>query len=357
MTNQKYITALIASSALTIGIVVWGAFKFGSPPRASHAAEPAVRTETAQSADMAAISKQIQSLDARLASMGTNAAAAATAPALLTTVHTPAEPTEGEILVKWIDSDIPLDPANTTWASAPLTTVALQPQNQAVPMIEKATITQVRVQAITNGRQIGWRVSWPDPEPNRLVDAGRFCDAVAVQFPLKSNAAYTMGAAGFPVQILHWKALWQEDLDVHFQDVEDLYPNYWADLYWFATGKFPFRVPDSFQRPESRDWFIAYKAGNPMANIDRATSAEELTAEGFGSLTHQEHSVTVGRGSWQGGEWTVVFLRPMETVDPDDYQFAPGTRDTIGFAVWDGAATNVGARKQHSQWVVFEVQK
>ncbi len=353
MTDQKYIAALITGSAIIIGVLGWGALKFGSPPRSSHAAEAAAPAPQAPVSELATLTKQIQSLDARIASMGSGSGV----PALLSATHTPAEPTEGEVLVKWIDSDIPLDPANTTWASAPMTTVALQPQNQAVPMIEKATITQVRVQALTNGRQIGWRVSWPDPAPNRLVDAGRFCDACAVQFPLKANAAYTMGAAGFPVQILHWKALWQQDLDVHFQDVEDLYPNYWTDLYWFANGKFPFRVPESFERPESRDWFVAYKAGNPMANIDRVASAEELTAEGFGSLTHQEHSVTVGRGSWQGGEWTVVFLRPMETVDPDDFQFAPGTRDTVGFAVWDGAADNVGARKQHSQWVVFEVQK
>ena len=350
MTDQKFIAALVAGSAIAIGGLVWGAFTFGSAPRSSHAAEAAALVPPGQ---LDALSRQIQALDSRLATM----TGAPTAPGLLSATHTPAEPTEGEILVKWVDSNVPLDPASTTWSMAPITSVALQPQNQAVPMIDQATVTQVRVQAITNGRQIGWRVAWPDPAPNRLVDAARFCDAVAVQLPLKANAAYTMGASGFPVQILHWKALWQQDLDSHFQDVEDLYPNYWTDLYWFASGKFPYHVPESFVRSESRDCFIAYRAGNPMANIDRVASAEELTAEGFGSLTHQPDSVTVARGAWTNGEWAVVFVRPMETVDPDDFQFAPGTRDTVAFAVWDGAASNVGARKQHSQWIVFEVQK
>ncbi len=356
MTDQKYIVVLSAGFIGTVGLLVWGALALGGPARSSHqaAAEVGDAADTLAASDMATLSRQIDALDQRLATIGALPLGSTLAGSA---VHTPAQPTEGEILVQWVDSDIPLDPLSTTWSPAPMTVVSLQPQNQAVPMVESATIDHVRIQAITNGRQIGWRVSWPDPEPNRVVDAGRFCDAVAVQLPLKSNAAYTMGASGFPVQILHWKALWQQDLDEHFQGVEDLYPNYWTDLYWFANGTFPYRVPESFSRPESRDWFVAYRAGNPMANIERMASAEELTAEGFGSLTHQAHSVTVGRGTWQAGEWTVVFLRPMETVDPDDYQFAPGTRDTVAFAVWDGKEGNVGARKQHSQWIVFEVQK
>ncbi len=351
MNDKKFIFTIIAGSTLTVGVFAWGAMKFGNPPRSTH--ESAASQPAAKNVQLDALSAQLQALDQKLNTLSSPSLTGT--PASLT--RTPVAPAEGEILVKWIDSPLTLDPANTAWAQAPITTVALQAQNQAVPMADKVSVSQVRVQGLTNGRQIAWRVAWQDAVANRLVDAARFSDAVAVQLPLKSNAAYTMGAAGFPVQILHWKALWQQDLDVHFQDVEDLYPNYWTDLYWFAKGPFPYRVPEAFSRPESRDWFIAYKAGNPMADIERSVSAEELTAEGFGSLTHQADSVTVARGTWQSGEWSVVFLRPMETVDPDDFQFSPGTRDTVGFAVWDGAADNVGARKQHSQWVVFEVQK
>ncbi len=351
MNDHKFIVALIAGSTLCIGFIAWGAIKFGNPSRSTHTAT-AVEAPP-KNPQLDELSTQIRVLDQRLAAL----AEAEAAGAGQSLTRKPATATEGEILVKWVDAPLVLDPANTIWVQAPVTTVALQAQNQAVPMADKVSVSQVRVQGLTNGRQIAWRVAWKDVTPNRLVDAARFSDAVAVQLPLKSNAAYTMGATGFPVQILHWKALWQQDLDVHFQDVEDLYPNYWTDLYWFASGPFPYRVPDAFSRPESRDWFIAYKAGNPMSNIERAVSAEELTAEGFGSLTHQSDSVTVARGTWQNGEWSVVFLRPMETIDPDDFQFIPGTRDTVGFAVWDGAADNVGARKQHSLWVVFEVQK
>ena len=55
-----------------------------------------------------------------------------------------------------------------------------------------------------------------------------------------------MGGRNLPVEILHWKGIWQKDLDEHFQDVQDLHPNYWTDLYWFARGTFPYRVPEAF---------------------------------------------------------------------------------------------------------------
>ena len=47
----------------------------------------------------------------------------------------------------------------------------------------------------------------------------------------------------------------------------------------------------------------------------------------------------------------------METNDEADFQFKPGTRNTVAFAVWEGSVENVGGRHQQTQWVVFEVQE
>jgi DMSO reductase family type II enzyme heme b subunit len=81
-----------------------------------------------------------------------------------------------------------------------------------------------------------------------------------------------------------------------------------------------------------------------------------MIAEGFGTLTNQPLVASTANGVWHEGRWSVVFIRPMETRDPGDYQFAPGVRDLVAFAVWEGRVANVSGRKQHSQWVVFEVQ-
>ena len=164
-----------------------------------------------------------------------------------------------------------------------------------------------------------------------------------------------MGKDGERVHILHWKALWQKDVDEHFQDVQDLHPNYWADLYWFAEGERPYPVPDAFRDSRSRQWFAAYAAGNPVSDIERKVPVEELTAEGYGSLTTHPAQATTGRGEWQDGEWAVVFLRPLRTGDDLDAQFWRGGRGNVAVAVWDGGENNVGGRKHWSNWIEYEV--
>jgi hypothetical protein len=247
------------------------------------------------------------------------------------------------------------DPFALEWDSVKPMAVAVTPQGVTMPMLEQASVEAVDVQALTDGRVILWRLSWADSVPDGNVDSGRFADAVAIQFPLEQDASYMMGEVGKRVQILHWKGIWQKDVDEHFQDVQDVHPNYWADLYWFASGEFPYPVPEAFADTLSHAWFPAYRAGNPVADFLRAQPVEELIAEGFGSLTHQPDAVTTGAGAWRDGRWAVLFARPLHTPDPLDYQFSAGARGNFSVAVWEGTAGNVGGRKHWSMWFEFLV--
>jgi hypothetical protein len=347
MSDRAFVTTLILGGAVVLLMLVWVVADITGSPRSAH--EPEI--EAVSNQQLAQLSERIDQLSQRLGAGGPGAAGGSG-------IRTPAAPAPGEILVTWIDQEIPLeDPYAAAWGRATPTTVPLQRQDQTMPVLDEATVLSVTVRALTNGRQIGWHLSWEDARADYHLDTDRFCDAAALQFPLVANAAYTMGAADFPVQLIQWKAIWQKDIDEHFQDVQDLHPNYWADLYWFAEGEFPFPVPDAFQRTESHDWFITFKAGNPMADFYRRQPVQEMFAEGYGSSTVQIDSASVGRGTWRDGRWSIVFARPMETHDPADYQFLPGARDVVAFAIWEGSVENVGARKQHSQWTVFEVQQ
>jgi DMSO reductase family type II enzyme heme b subunit len=176
------------------------------------------------------------------------------------------------------------------------------------------------------------------------------------------QTSFMMGGKRSPVHILHWKALWQKDVDEHFQDVQDVHPNYWTDFYWFARPTdqspsvvSPYRVPDSFQNPVSHQWFTARQAGNPMARFHRTRPVEELTAEGFGSLATQDQCDTQAKGAWRDGRWYVAFVRPMVTDDREDVQLYAGSHSQLGVAIWDGSAQNVGGRKQYSDWIAIEV--
>jgi hypothetical protein len=259
------------------------------------------------------------------------------------------------LVVTTDEGPLPLDPFAAAWRRALTVTIPLQPQNLAMPILEQATVGTVDLSALSNGRDIAWRLAWRDPAPAYSVDMARFSDAVALQFPLAEHASFMMGGPGARVHILLWKALWQRDLDAGFQDVQDLHPNYWSDLYWFAGENHPPRVPDDFGDPRSHAWFPARQAGNPLAVWERRQPVEELVAEGYGALTHKPGALASARGEWRDGVWAVVIRRPLRTADQNDYQIHRGLPGKVGIAVWDGTAAQVGGRKHYSDWIAFEL--
>lgn len=268
-------------------------------------------------------------------------AAAAPAPPTVTVTRIAAAPA----------LDDPFDPA---WDRVPAIDLPLQPQQTAPPMLDTATIAEVRVQAARDDRRIVWRLSWNEPAPARQVDVSTFSDAVAMQFAMVDGAPFTMGGPGMPVRVLYWRALWQQDLDAGFQDVYSRYPNAWNDVYWFAAGAPPSHLPAAFGDERARDWLAAYRAGNPMADFERDRPIEELVAEGFGSATHVPDTPSKARGAWRAGRWTVVIDRPFNPADPLIARLGESGA-AVALAVWDGSAGNVGGRKHWCNWVPLRV--
>jgi len=249
------------------------------------------------------------------------------------------------------------DPFDARWDTAASVMVAVQGQNVTEPMLSNVTIAQVELRAMHDGQTIAWRVAWEAESPAARVESSQFSDAVALQFPMTPDAPFMMGAVGQPVRILHWKAVWQHDVDQGFADVHDLYPNTWYDLYWFAAGDRPYKAAGSFNDPRAAPWLIAQQAGNPMADFKRSVPVEEAVAEGFGSLTTLPQSHARARGAWRGGRWAVTFFRPIGGSGDDLSQLlSPGRATAVALAVWNGSDQNVGARKHHSVWVPVEVQ-
>jgi len=246
------------------------------------------------------------------------------------------------------------DPFAAHWNRAAIARVPLLPQNITMPAIFEVAVEQAHVQAASDGESIAWRISWPDPTPDDGVQTDEFCDAVAVQFPMTPGTNVMMGIGG-RVQILHWKAVWQKDINDGFQDVNDLHPNSYAGLYWFAEGKRPYPIDEAFDDPRARQWLIAYSAGNPMSDFEREEPCEEAVASGFGTLTTQPERATVAKGVWAYDSWAVVFKRPLQTADENDYQFTADSPRQIAFAVWQGSDGQSGGRKQWSNWVDFRI--
>jgi len=240
---------------------------------------------------------------------------------------------------KFTKGKIPLDPTDPFWKGIPGKVIPMVAQVVTTPKLLKPSVPFLMVKSVNNGSDIGFYFEWKDETKNAFIRPNDFRDGVAVMFPIKDNAIALpyMGNVGSRVDILQWKADWQEDVDHGYTDMKELYPNMWIDYYAsYSTGA---------------------DVGNPMSNRKRRSPVEELTAEGFGTLTSQVHQDASGKGVWKDGIWKVVIIRPMITDDADDTQFSRGQNKKICFAVWNGSNKEVGSRKQWAgNWLNFKIE-
>jgi hypothetical protein len=227
----------------------------------------------------------------------------------------------------------PLDahPDASIWEQAPPVLVPVQQQAFTMPALDRATIATVTLQGLHDGEHVAWRLSWEDPSRDDRVDQLLRTDAAALQLPLSGQPPFTMGGPGEPVQILHWKALWQREA---------------------VTGPGREEDPLADRLPgDPMDRLLPRRVGNHLAGMRLEGGAEELIAEGFGTATHQEQCVTVAQGIWRDGRWAVTFMRPLRTGDEQDAQLQVPGRSWCNVAVWDGTGDNVGGRKHHATWI------
>ncbi len=250
------------------------------------------------------------------------------------------------------------DPLDSAWNQIASVEIPLEMQQSAEPMMTNLTVPNITVQAARDNQRFVWRLSWEQPQPVYQSNVGQFSDGVAMQFPMKDGAPYTMGGPDMPVTMLYWKALWQKDIDEGFQDVTSVYPNSWNDFYWFANTTGPTPVATGFENKASHQYMTGIATGNPMSDVVRAQPLEELTAHGFGSSTHVGNSPSQARGVWQDGSWYVVIDRPASATDPLIARFNENPdQQLIAFAVFDGNAENRGGRKQITNWIPMRIDK
>lgn len=250
------------------------------------------------------------------------------------------------------------DPASTLWAAVPALELPLTAQVIALPTLLHGSISSVRVRSLNDGQRIAFLLEWKDnTKDTRALRPDEFRDAAAIQFPVDTaTPGVCMGFRGKPVNLWHWKADWQEDIDQGYKEVVDAYPNFWKDYYPFAVGKPPYRLPTDFNSANARAYLVGWAAGNPLSDPFRVTPMQELAAMGFGTAEHKSLQTVLGRGVWSDNTWRVVYTRPLSVSDPDAVQFLPGGKAYVAFAVWNGSNQEVGARKQVTADIAMNIQ-
>lgn len=208
-------------------------------------------------------------------------------------------------------------------------------------------VDSVRVRALHDGERLALRLEWKDGTRDvGGVRQNRFPDGAAVELSAETSPPlFAMGAAGQPVSIWAWKALWDEDRK-QFQDVESAYPRIVDDGY-YGRGKGWDAEP--LADPEYRP---AAELGNRIAATERPSTVESARAAGLGTLTtrpaDQQSVQDVSR--WENGTWRLELIRSLSGSDSADVSLAAGTEVSVAFAIWDGSAGDRNGQKTVSIW-------
>jgi len=251
------------------------------------------------------------------------------------------------------------------WRHAKSFTLPLSQQNITYPNLKNISIDSITIKSVYRPKQIAFLIEWKDSSKNVEVDVDKFCDQIAIQFPLntKDIPSYMMGNKEGIVHIVHWKAIWQEDVDKGFRDVQIMYPNMWVDIYpglesLLDRSKRVYAqdiTADQIVETNSYDNMPGTYSQNPMSQIKRKEPVEEANAEGFGTIATQETQQAKAYGEWSDGKWTVCVLVPVNTGNI--YKATVIDKTKIAFALWDGGFNNIGGRKHFIPWVDLILEK
>jgi len=246
---------------------------------------------------------------------------------------------------------LPASPGDARWEGAPEYVAKLIPQDLVEPRLAQASTPEVRVQALTNGTDIAFRLRWADPDQNDTAEPGKFVDACAVQVPVKrmpNPPAPQMGEQGGGVQIAYWRADWQAWVNGRVDDIKSIYPNAEVTHYPFNAQSLEKGSPE--QKETAKRYAPAEAVGNRRQGA-RQSAVESLLAEGPGTLSPNPAVAVKGSGARTKDGWQVMMVRPL----PDG--LAPKSRTSVAFAVWQGSNKEAGARKMRSGWAPLSLQE
>jgi complex iron-sulfur molybdoenzyme family reductase subunit gamma len=235
---------------------------------------------------------------------------------------------EGDLMTSMkVSGEIPLDPSDPAWQKSKETSIPLVSQTSVIPRTPTFKNLTISVRSLFNRKEMGLLIAWGDATKDE-IDTGetRFRDGVAVGLPINFGPGTPlpyigMGNKGRPVNIWHWKASWQADVDRGYQGVAETYSGMVPNI-----APIPHRTAD--------------EAGSPMAQLKRKSPVENLMAEGFGTLTSVADETLTGKGVWRDGRWSVVIKRKLSKVG-----LIP-----ITFAVWDGSSAERNGMKGLTRW-------
>jgi hypothetical protein len=227
------------------------------------------------------------------------------------------------------EGDVPSHPTDPAWETVSPLPLPLSGQIITRPVWPEPSVRALSIRSIHNGKEVAFLMEWQDATVNESLTPGVFRDGAAVALPLgEAPALFCMGQLDHYVNIWHWKADWQSDVDRRAARAKEKK----------RRRKGPRRFEVIPRRP---------------------SSVEDLIGGGFSTLTSKQRQGRIkGQAEWKRGLWRVVMKRPL-TVDGDDLEneamLIPGRLQAVAFAVWNGENKERNGQKAVASWMQLHI--
>jgi len=220
----------------------------------------------------------------------------------------------------FVEGELPSAPDDAAWSKVPSLTVPLSGQVITRPVWPEPTARALVVRSLHNGTEIAFLLEWQDNTKNDRLTPGTFRDGVAIGLPLgDAPAFFCMGQLDHYINIWHWKADWQSDIDRR-----------------------------ASRQTEKKEGGVRTFEVIPR----RVSSVEDLIGGGFSTLTTKEKQGRIqGKAQWKDGVWRVVMRRPLSSEEQEnEARLVPGRMQTVSFAVWNGENKERNGQKSVAPW-------
>jgi Ethylbenzene dehydrogenase len=224
-----------------------------------------------------------------------------------------------------IQGEVPKAADDTVWQTASSITIPLSGQVITRPVWPEPTVRALTVRSVHNGTDIAFLLEWEDNTKNDRLTPGTFRDGVAIGFPLgNAPAFFCMGQLDHYINIWHWKADWQSDIDRR-----------------------------AARAPEKKEGGVRTFEVIPR----RVSSVEDLLGGGFSTLTTKDKQGRVqGQAFWRDGVWHVMMRRPLLSEEQEnEATLVPGRIQTVSFSVWNGENKERNGQKAVAPWFQLRI--
>ena len=227
------------------------------------------------------------------------------------------------------EGTVPSHPSDPAWQTVSPLPLPLSGQIITRPVWPNPSVRALSIRSIHNGKEVAFLMEWQDATKNESLTPGVFRDGAAVALPLgDAPSFFCMGQLDHYVNIWHWKADWQSDVDRRAA-----------------------RAKESKRRRKGPRRFEVIPR--------RPSSVEDLIGGGFSTLTSKKHQGRIkGQAEWTRGVWRVVMKRPL-TMDGDDLdneaRLTPGRLQAVAFAIWNGESQERNGQKAVASWMQLQI--